>query len=310
MLSIITPCFNEEENIAKCIDAVRTMMSANLPTMEYEHIISDNASTDDTFKIALDFARKDKRIKLLRNSRNVGPFNNIWSGLKYSSGDLIIPFLAADLQDPVAIIPKFIESMNNDVNVIYGVRTNREENLILKIGRRMFYWLLDRFSDTHLPANAGEFMLVRREVIENILETDDKYPYIRGLIAQTEPNCGFLEYKWDKRLKGKSSNNFFTLFDQALNAFISTNKLVGRALIFFGFSLATIGILFGFFSLVYFLNDKHNISPGIPTLIVGLFSLSGFQLIFLGIILEYLMSINSQVRPRPVMTIKEKVNFD
>jgi glycosyltransferase involved in cell wall biosynthesis len=308
-ISIITPCFNEELSIENCINELKILMEKRLPDYEYEHIISDNASTDRTVEIITSAAMLDKRIKVLVNSRNVGPFRNMWSGMKHATGDAIIPFLPADLQDPVDIIPEFVRLWESGSQIVYGVRTNRIENFFIKKFRSIYYRIIRKFSQLDIPLNAGEFLLADKRVADSVLQTEDQYPYIRGLFAQTNARFGVVPYTWGVRNLSVSKNNLFTLIDQAINGFISTNRIFMRIMILSGLFFAFVGILIGIISFIILFFSRESIDSGIPTLIVGLFILGGTQLVFLGVIGEYVQSIHNQVRRSPAMFLENKINF-
>lgn len=309
-ISIITPCFNEELNVEVCYERLRQVMEEKLPNYSYEHIFADNASSDRTAAIVKNLASHDFRVKLIVNSRNVGPFRNMWNAMKSASGDAVIPLLPADLQDPPEVIPEFVNLWEQGSLVVYGVRTKRQETWILKLFRNLYYRIIYRFADTIIPQNAGEFLLADRRVINSILAVDDTYPYIRGLIAQTEVPSRSVPYVWVKRQRGKSRNGYLDLLDQAINGFISTSRLPARIALIFGFILSFIGISGALAALVLTLINRQGILPGIPTLIIAVFCFSGFQLFFLGVIGEYVLSIHSQVRRNPSMFEIERVNFN
>jgi glycosyltransferase involved in cell wall biosynthesis len=308
-ISIVTPCYNEEDNIATCVDAVSNMMSMFEGKYEYEHILTDNASTDGTVEILDSLARENQSIKVLVNSRNIGPFRNMWSGMKHASGDAIIPFLPADLQDPVSVIPEFISRWESGDLIVYGVRRNRQESFLMRMARGTYYRIIRKFSQTDIPLNVGEFLLADKKVLDSVLSTDDEYPYVRGLFAQTAVRASFVEYNWEVRKVGKSKNSFLDLVDQGINGFVSTNKVISRLALLSGFIFALIGILMAFFSAATVLINRNGIQAGIPTIIVGVFFLGGIQLIFLGIIGEYVLSIHSQVRKSPAFFIAQKINL-
>ena len=224
-ISIITPCFNEEDNVERCYQVTKKMMKNDLPNYTYEHIFSDNASTDSTFKILYSIAKKDKNVKVILNSRNVGPFRNMWNAMKNVSGDAVIPLLPADLQDPVEVIPKFVKNWEKGDLVVYGVRANRQESLIMRAARGMYYRIIRKFADAVIPINSGEFLLADIRVIKSVLAVDDEYPYIRGLIAQTGVKSSSVKYTWVRRKRGKSKNSFIDLVDQAINGFVSTSRV-------------------------------------------------------------------------------------
>lgn len=309
-ISIVTPCFNEEESIEICIAAVRKLFLHQLPNFEYEHIICDNASTDSTREKLKSLAIADSNVKVVINSRNVGPFRNMWVGLKLASGDAIIPFLPVDLQDPPDAIPEFIKLWLEGNLVVYGVRKNRKEFFLMRFLRSTYYKIIARFADFQVPLNAGEFLLADKKVIDSILEVEDEYPYIRGLIAQTGVKSAFVPYDWGVRQKGKSRLNFTQLIDQGLNGFVSTSRIPARIILLIGFFVSMLGVLGAILTSAIVLFGDDNVLPGIPTIIVSLFFFGGIQIFFLGLIGEYVLSIHGQVRKAPKVFIDEKYNFD
>lgn len=308
-ISIITPCFNEELNVETCYLAVKKIMKAKLPNYTYEHIFSDNASSDSTFLVLEKIAKKDKNVKVILNSRNVGPFRNMWNAMKNATGDAIIPLLPADLQDPAEIIPSFVKNWEKGDLVVYGVRSNRQEFWVMRSLRSIYYKLIRKFADAVIPLNSGEFLLADKLVIKSILAVDDQYPYIRGLIAQTAVKSSSINYTWVKRKKGKSKNSFIDLIDQAINGFVSTSRIPARFALLFGFIFSIIGFIGAAVTFISFLLNKESVASGIPTIIVAIFLFGGIQLLFFGIIGEYILSIHGQVRKSPPMFEIKKINF-
>ena len=292
-----------------CAEKLKFVMQNELPYMDYEHIFADNSSTDGTFDKLKSMALNDDKLKIILNSRNVGPFRNMWNALKSSTGDAVIPFLPADLQDPPEVIPKFIKKWESGDMVVFGVRKNRQENFFMTIFRNIFYRIISKFAEENIPRNSGEFLLADKLVIKSILELDDQYPYIRGLIAQTGVRFGFVDYTWAKWKNGKSRLRFLNLVDQAINGFVSTSRLPARITLLAGFILSITGVLGAIFTLILVLVGNKQIPAGIPTIIITLFFFGGIQLFFLGLIGEYVLSIHGQVRPRPKMFELEKINF-
>lgn len=309
-LSIVTPCYNEELTVASCVEEVRKVMSNELSNYNYEHIFMDNASSDRTASILKDLARDDSRIKLIVNSKNVGPFRNMWHGLKNVSGDIIIPMIPADLQDPPAVIPQMVKEWEKGALIVYGIRAKRLEGIFMRSIRATYYKLIRKFSGTDIPLNSGEFLLADKRIIDSIIEIDDEYPYIRGLIAQTGAKSAKVEYVWQRRGFGKSKNNFLSLIDQGLNGFISTSRVPARLIMLVGFVLSILAIISAFLMLLLFVLNPIRPALGIPTLIVSGLFLGGMQLLFLGTIGEYVLSIHSQVRKRPSMFEVERINFE
>lgn len=311
LLSIITPVHNEQDNVAACADAVAQVM-AGLPEYDYEHIFVDNDSVDATGEVLRDIAASDSRVKVLVNSRNVGPFRNAAIGMKWASGDAVVPMLPADLQDPPQVIAQFLQAWREGSHVVYGVRTNRNESLALRAGRGLYYRIL-RWSGSgaQAPAHAGEFALIDRAVVDAILAADDQYPYIRGMIAQACSRHAVVEYAWEPRVRGKSKNSFLALLDQAANAFVTTSRNPARLALLAGLVIAMLGILYGLFGLIWLaFFSREGTGAGIPTIIVGVFVLGGLQLFFTGLIGEYLLSVHGQVRRTPPVFQTLTLNFD
>lgn len=308
-ITVITPCFNEEDNVEICASELKKVMSEQLPAYEYEHIFADNASTDSTLQKLRTLAAQDTRIRVISNSRNVGPFRNMWNAMKSATGDAVIPLLPADLQDPPSVIPELVKNWELGFLVTYGVRANRQESLVMRLARGTYYRIIKKFASAVIPLNSGEFLLADKRVIDSILEVDDQYPYIRGLIAQTGVRSASVSYTWVKRERGKSKNSIISLIDQAINGFVSTSRVPARLALLGGFALSAIGIIYALSTAFLVLTSELQVAVGIPTIIVGIFLLGGIQLLFLGLIGEYILSIHGQVRRIPPMFEIERINF-
>jgi glycosyltransferase involved in cell wall biosynthesis len=308
-LSIITPCYNEEVNVEICAQELKKVMQEKLSGYDYEHIFADNASTDSTLVKLRELAAKDDHIKVISNSRNVGPFRNMWNAMKSATGDAVVPLLPADLQDPPSVIPELVKHWEQGFLVTYGVRTNREESIIMRIARGLYYRIIKKFASAVIPLNSGEFLLADKKVIDSILVVDDQYPYIRGLIAQTGVKSASVPYTWVRRERGKSKNSFISLIDQAINGFVSTSRVPARLALLGGFLLSLLGFAYAIFTVVIVLISDGTAPVGIPTIIVGIFLLGGVQLLFLGLIGEYILSIHGQVRRTPPMFEVERINL-
>jgi glycosyltransferase involved in cell wall biosynthesis len=308
-ISVITPCFNEAENVEICASELKRVMSDQLPGYDYEHIFADNSSTDATLLKLRTLAAGDSRIRVISNSRNVGPFRNMWNAMKSATGDAVIPLLPADLQDPPTVIPELVKNWELGYLVTYGVRANRQESFIMRLARGTYYRIIKKFASAVIPLNSGEFLLADKKVVDSILAVDDQYPYIRGLIAQTGVRSTSVPYTWVKRERGKSKNSFISLIDQAINGFVSTSRVPARLALLGGFILSLLGVAFALFTTFLALTSESNTPVGIPTIIVGIFLLGGIQLLFLGLIGEYILSIHGQVRRIPPMFETERINF-
>jgi glycosyltransferase involved in cell wall biosynthesis len=308
-LSIITPCFNEENNIETCILAVRGIMQEKLPDITYEHILIDNCSNDSTVEVIRRLAALDKRVKLLVNNRNIGVSRSIYRALSRTSGRSIIPMLPADLQDPVEVIPEFVSQWQSGSMIVFGQRIQRQESLAMRILRGLYYRTIRRLASSKIPINAGEFLLIDQRVAQSIIDINDQYPYVRGLVAQADNRSSFVQYRWEKRKNGKSKSTPFVLIDVAINGLVSTSRLPARIALLAGFVVSFFGLALGALTIVSTLLWGQQVLPGITSLMVGVFFLGGLQLFFLGLIGEYVLSIHGQVRPEPTPYSSEEINF-
>jgi glycosyltransferase involved in cell wall biosynthesis len=308
-LSVITPTYNEKDSILNCINKLRQVIEQNCPGMDYEHIIIDNCSSDGTAEIAIEASKSDSRIKVVVNSRNIGASRSIYRALSRVSGKWIIPMLPADLQDPPEVIPLMLDRAINGVEVVYGIRANRKEGLLIRSLRKVYYRLLKKYSPFNLQNDAGEFMLVSSRVIDSITAIRDQNPYVRGLVAQTGAKFASVPYQWNEREAGKSKSSVFVLADVAVSGMVSTTYIPARISLVFGFIISFLGILAGVVFLFLSLLSGKDVPAGIPTLTIAIFLLGGFQLFFLGLIGEYVISIHRQIKPETDVTSMKESNF-
>jgi polyisoprenyl-phosphate glycosyltransferase len=309
-ISILTPCFNEETTVRLCAEAVAEVMRGPLADYDYEHVFCDNASTDLTVDILREMAAEDPHIKVAVNSRNVGPMRNTVNGLQYLSGDLVVPFVPADLQDPPDVIPELLAALTSNIDVVYGVRRDRQESLHLKISRGLYYRLSAFISGGTTPPNhAGDFLLARRHVIDAVVGTSGGQSYLRGLIAQTEPRYATRPYTWRVREHGKSKNSYLALIDQAFTGLLSTAKSPLRWAMPVGIAASVFGILYAVATAVLHVVGVGSGDPGIATLIVGVFMFGGLQLFVMGVVGEYVLSMHRSVNPPPPVIERERINL-
>jgi glycosyltransferase involved in cell wall biosynthesis len=309
-ISIYTPCYNEEKNVELCYEAIRDLMKNKLPSFDYEHIFGDNCSEDNTLNILKRLAKKDKKVKLIAYSRNFGAFNSYFNGLLASSGDGIIPFFPADLQDPPEIILKMVEKWESGFEVIYGRKIGREEGFIMRSLRQVFYTIVNKTSTINIPKNVGEFVLIDKKVQDALRQFDDYYPYLRGMIASCGYKYAFIDYIWRKRKYGKSTGNPLILLDNAINGIISFSNIPMRLCMIFGFSLSGLSLAYSIYSLISSIIYYQRITtPGIPLLITALFFFFGITLFFIGVLGEYISAIHFQVRKKPLVIEAERINF-
>jgi polyisoprenyl-phosphate glycosyltransferase len=309
LISVVTPCYNEEENLEDCRKALRETFQQFLPDCRLEHIFCDNASTDGSEAVLRRMAEADSGVKVVFNARNYGPFRSTFNGLRHATGDAVVVLFAADLQDPPEVIAQFVREWRAGHEVVQGIRAQREESFVMRAVRGAYYRLVSRLSGIDIPIDVAEFQLIDRKVLVALLAHEDHYPYIRGMIA----NCGFrtkgIPYVWRARRKGLSKNRLYHLIDQGLNGVISFTNVPMRLAMFGGLMIAMASFVYAVFTVIIHLAIHGELaSPGIPTLIVALFFFSGVQLMFLGLIGEYVTSIHSQVRKRPLVVERETLN--
>lgn len=311
-ISIISPCFNEADNVRTCHDAVKILFVEGGPLQNYkcEHIFADNDSSDGTVEILREMAAADPSMKVILNARNYGPFRSNFNALKAATGDAVLVFLPADLQDPPEMIAEFVRLWESGVEVVAGARANREESLVLRTCRGIFYRLVRNLSDIDMPLDVGEFQLIDRKVWQAVVQHDDHYPYIRGIIASVGFRRVIVPYTWAARKNGLSKNNLPKLIDQALNGIFSFTSVPMRLCTFAGITMAFLCFLYATVSAGLWLFSPDLAPRGTMTMIVALFFLSGVQMSFIGILGEYVTSIHAQVRKRPMVVERERINMD
>src|SRR6266436_9488557 len=245
-ITIVSPCYNEEENVEACYRAVLALFAPDGPLAhhEREHIFSDNASEDATVEILRRIASTDQSAKVILNARNFGPFRSNFNALRYATGDAILVFLPVDLQDPPEVIPEMVRHWENGIEVVAGARVNREESWTLRTCRHIFYRIVNTLSDFEIPEGVGEFQLIDRKVWEVVVRRRDKYPYTRGIIASAGFKRLLLPYTWQARRRGISKNNLLQLIDQGMNGIFSFTSAPLRFCSFLGLGIALLAVLY------------------------------------------------------------------
>jgi len=312
IISIIAPCYNESDNIEPFYQRLVKIFKEELSDYDYEIIVVDDNSTDSSSKILKKISDNDDSFKLIFNARNYGVHVSTFNAIKYIKGDALIPMLPVDMQDTPEIIIDFVKKWEEGFDIVYGIKKDREENFFLKCSRNIYYNLVTKISNVNIPPYVGEFQLLDKKIYQELLNFDDYYPYTRGIIATLSSNSFGIEYTWKKRLKGKSKTSILKLFDMAINGIISFSNLPIRVFTVFGIALSLISLLFIIIQMLsHILIEGRMGTPGISTLIVAIFFFSGIQLLFMGIIGEYISAIHSQVRKSKNSVVeKEKINLN
>ncbi|OPY84485.1 MAG: hypothetical protein A4E71_02643 [Smithella sp. PtaU1.Bin162] len=308
LISIVTPCFNEEENVRDVYQQVKEVF-ADLKGYAYEHIFIDNASTDGTVQILKDIAQKDLNVKIIVNSRNFGVARSPYYALLQSGGDATIVVMA-DLQDPPFLIKDLIKKWEEGYKIVLAIKENSKESKMMFNIRKLYYSLYNKLSNVQIVSNYSGFGLYDKQVIAILRKFDDPYPDLRSLLGEIGLERTMISYVQPQRKKGKTKNNLYNLYDQAMLGITSDSRIPLRLASFIGFFTAIINILVALGYFIYKLLYWQNFQLGIAPLVIGIFFFGGVQLFFLGIIGEYIGIILTQVKKRPLVIEKERINFD
>lgn len=307
-ITIVTPCFNEEGNVRPLRQAVLAVFERDCPQFDHDHIFVDNASRDGTQAVLREMASQDLRVKVILNTRNFGHIRSPHHGLLQAEGDAAL-FMAADFQDPPELIPELLARWEHGYKVVLAVKKESDETPLMFTVRRVYYELVSRLSEIELVKDATGFGVYDRTVIEVLRRIDDPYPYFRGLISDLGFEADKVPFKQPLRRRGITKNNFYTLYDMAMLGFTNHSKVPLRLMALGGFVLATLslGVAFGYLIAKLLWWDEFEL--GFAPMIIGFFFFSAIQLFSVGIIGEYIGAIHTQVRKRPLVIEKERINF-
>jgi glycosyltransferase involved in cell wall biosynthesis len=310
-ISVLIPCYNEEENVHETYKQIKEQMEIvhNQKEYDYEIIWIDNASTDRTVQMLKEIAKTDKQLKIIVNARNAGFVRSCHHGLLQCYGDAVI-FIEADLQTPPPMIQTFIDKWEEGYKVVAGVKASSKENPIMFAIRKMFYSLLAKSSETQLIKNFLGVGLYDQSFIETLRSIDDPFPYFRGMVSELGTDIITIPYDQQVRTRGKSAFNLYKMFDVAMLGFVNQTKLPIRLATFIGLIMATLSMFLAIWGVIYKILNWDSFDVGMAGLSVGMFFFASIQLIFLGIIGEYISAIFIQVRKRPLVIERERVNFE
>ena len=308
LISLISPCFNEEDNIDDLYARVTTLFDL-YPHYDFEYLLIDNASTDSTVTKLKALAARDKRIKIIVNTRNFGHIRSPYWGIIQTRGDATI-YLASDLQDPPEMIPKFIEAWEQGYKIVLATKPVSQSNFLMHFLRKSYYRMLDAISSVDLVKDTTGFGLYDKVVLDNIREINDPYPYLRGLICELGYEIKTIQFTQPRRMRGISKNNFYTLFDIAMLGIVSHSLVPIRLASFLGFIVGGLSIFIAFVFLILKLIWWDRFPIGIAPLVIGLFFMFGTMLIFIGLLGEYIGTIQTYVQRRPIVVERERINFD
>lgn len=306
VITVVTPCFNEEGNVEEIYHRVKDVFK-NFPDYHYQHLFIDNASTDNTIPLIKSLIEKDKRIQLIVNNRNFGHLRSSYYGLLQSQGDATV-LIAADLQEPPELIASFIECWERGNLAVAGIKNQSEESKIIFTLRKIYYKSVSGLSEVPLISNFTGFGLYDRKVLEILRQLEDPYPYFRGMLPDLGIPVERVTYVQPTRKRGFSKNNFYSLYDIAMQGFTHHSKIPLRMATFVGFGLGLISLLISLIYLIRKFLFWNSFSIGVAPIMIGLFFFSAIQLFFLGILGEYVAQILTHVKKRPLVLEKERLN--
>jgi len=307
LISIVTPCYNEEGNVEELHRRIAAQME-QFPQYDFEHIYIDNASTDSTVAAIRRLASADSCVKAIVNNRNFGIIRSSNHGLLQASGDAIIN-MASDMQEPPELIGEFIRRWEQGCKVVVGVKPESHETAPMFALRRLYYATIGRIADVKLIPHYTGFGLYDREVIEALRRIDDPYPYFRGLIADMGYVHAEVPYVQPQRKRGITKSNFYALYDMAMLGITSHSKVPLRLATMAGFALSAVSLLIALGYLVLKLTQWNQMSFGLAPILIGFFFFASVQLFFIGLLGEYILQIHTQVQKRPLVMERERINF-
>lgn len=307
-ISILIPCYNEEENVGPMSEAIVNLFQTELSAYDYELVFIDNDSHDKTRDILRDICASNSRIKAIFNAKNFGQFNSPYYGILQTTGDCTIS-MVCDFQDPIELIPQYVREWENGYKIVIGIKTSSKENPVMYHLRGMYYKFIKKFSDVEQIEHFTGSGLYDKEFVEVLRNLHDPTPFLRGIVAELGFRRKEIPYEQPKRRAGKTHNNFYSLYDAAMLSITSYTKIGLRLCTFFGVICGGISVVIGLVYLILKLIFWNNFVAGMAPVLIGMFFLGALQLFFIGFIGEYILSINQRVMNRPLVIEEERINF-
>lgn len=308
-ISVVIPCFNEEENVEAIANAVEGRFHTELRDYDYDIVFIDNDSTDDTRNIIRGLCAMNPRIKAIFNAKNFGQFNSPYYGMLQADGDAVV-LLAADFQDPVEMIPKFVAAWEEGFKIAIGIKTSSKENPLMYALRGLYYKLIKRFSDVDQIEHFTGFGLYDREFIKVLKTLDDPTPFLRGIVAELGFKRKEIPYEQAQRRAGKTHNNFYTLYDGAMLSVTSYTKVGLRIATFAGAIVGLVSFIIAIIYLIMKLIWWDRFAAGMAPIVISMLFLGAIILFFIGFLGEYVLTINQRVMKRPLVVEEERINFE
>jgi len=308
-ISVMIPCYNEEENVVPMSEAIVSLFETELTKYDYELLFIDNNSTDSTRSLLREICAKNSHIKAIFNAKNFGQFNSPYYGMCQTTGDCTIG-MCCDFQDPVELIPQFIQEWEKGYKIVCAIKTTSKENKIMRFLRTCYYKVIRKMSDVDQIEHFTGTGLYDKSFIEVLKKLDDPTPFLRGIVAELGYKRKDIPYEQQKRRAGKTHNNWFTLYDAAMLSFTSYTKVGLRIATIIGFVMAVVCIVIALIYLVLKLIYWDWFIAGMAPVLLSVLGLGSLQLFFIGFMGEYILSINKRIMNRPLVIEEERINFE
>lgn len=308
-VSILIPCYNEEDNVVPMSEAITELFENELKQYDWELLFIDNDSHDNTRPLLREICEKNVHIKAIFNAKNFGQFNSPYYGILQTTGDCTIS-MVCDFQDPIELIPKYLEEWENGYKIVIGIKTGSKESKIMYGLRTLYYKMIKKFSDVEQIEHFTGSGLYDRSFVEVLRELDDPTPFLRGIVAELGYKRKEIEYVQPERRAGKTHNNWYSLYDAAMLSFTSYTKIGLRLCTFTGMFIGACSTIIGLVYLILKLCMWEKFTAGYAPMMIGMFFLGAVQLFFLGFIGEYTLSMNQRIMKRPLVIEEERVGFE
>ena len=308
-IGVVIPTYNEEGNVLQIYRRLTDIFKVKLPEYDYEILFIDNKSTDTTREKLKSLCQQDQHVKSIFNIHNFDFRRSSFYGLMQSDGDATF-LVNADMQDPPELLPEFVEQWEKGTSVVIGIKAGTKETFILRCMRKFYYWVIKLLSESEQIANFNGFGLYDRSFIETLSQLNETDPYLKGIVADYASSLKKIPYKQEDRKAGKGTTNFFRMYDFAMAGITSTSKIIMRICTLIGFSLSMISLLVAISVVISKLLNWGEFQLGMAAVSTGVFFLGSVQLFFIGILGEYVLSINTKAAHRPLVVEEERLNFD
>lgn len=308
-VSILIPCYNEEENVVPMSEAIVELFTTQLPQYDYELLFIDNDSHDNTRPLLRQICAKNPKIKAIFNAKNFGQFNSPYYGILQTTGDCVIS-MVCDFQDPLELIPQYLQEWENGYKIVIGIKTSSKENKLVYFLRSIYYKMIKKFSNVEQIEHFTGSGLYDREFVEVLRNLKDPTPFLRGIVAELGYKRKEIPYEQPQRRAGETHNNWYSLYDAAMLSFTSYTKIGLRLATFIGIFVGALSFIIAIVYLIMKLAFWDTFTAGMAPVIIGMFFLGSVQLFFLGFMGEYILSMNQRIMNRPLVIEEERINFD